>query len=38
MGIAKEFLLPTINLAKDGKIPESPALDFVKIKCRHILK
>lgn len=38
MGIAKQFLLPIIDLAKDGKIPESTALDFVKIKYQHILK
>lgn len=38
MGIAKQFLLPIINLAKDGTIPESTALDFVKIQYQYILK
>lgn len=38
IAIAKDYLLPTIKLAKDGKIPESNALDFVKLKYQHILK
>lgn len=38
MTIAKDYLLPIIKLAKGGKIPESNALEFVKLKYKYILK